>query len=206
MLYGLYRDATGRVLSQDKDRRPIVFNEYKNTREQFDFRAYPKGSWVLHMLRCQLGEELYRECIRSYLEKHALTSVVSEDLRQVIEDLSGRPFDQFFDQWVYHARFPDLKITYRWLPGPKMAKVTVEQTHKTDDDVLLFRFPTRLRFVVDDKVVDHEIEVADRQHEFFVPLPAKPQIVRFDPRAAKLRSFRAMQGLREALADDRRSG
>ena len=63
----------------------VVYNEYKNPMQQFDYRSYPKGSWVLHMLRCQLGPQLYRKCIKAYLEKHALSSVVSDDLRQVIE-------------------------------------------------------------------------------------------------------------------------
>lgn len=181
LVYGLYRDATGRIFTQDKDKKPIVYKSYRNSREQFDYRAYPKGSWVLHMLRSQLGEDLFRRCIKTYLERHALSSVVSEDLRQVVEELSGRPFDQFFDQWVYHARFPDLKIKYRWLPGRKLAKVEIEQTQKVDKDVLLFRFPTKLRFVVDESVIDHSIEIRDKRHEVYVPLPAKPQIVRFDP-------------------------
>ncbi|QEG42382.1 Aminopeptidase N [Roseimaritima ulvae] len=181
LLYGLYRDATGRILTQDKDKKPIVYNGYKNAMEQFDYRSYPKGSWVLHMLRSQLGEDLYRQCIKAYLEKHALTSVVSDDLRQVIEDLSGRPMDRFFDQWVYHPRHPDLDIRYKWMPKQGLAKVTIKQTQPINDDVLLYRFPTRLRFVVDGKVIDHNIEVSKVEEDFYVPLDAQPTIVRFDP-------------------------
>ena len=43
MLYGLYRDATGRILTQGNDKKPIVYNAYKNPMEQFDYRSYPKG-------------------------------------------------------------------------------------------------------------------------------------------------------------------
>jgi aminopeptidase N len=107
--------------------------------------------------------------------------VVTEDLRQVVEELSGQPFDQFFDQWLYHARFPDLKISYHWLPRTKQARVTIQQTQQVNRDVLLFRIPTKLRFVVGGKTVDHPIELHQKQHDFYVPLPAKPQIVRFDP-------------------------
>lgn len=181
MLYGLYRDAQGRVLRNGNDKKPIVYRDYTSEGEQFDYRAYPKGSWVLHMLRSQLGEELYRKCVKTYLERHALTSVVTEDLNAVIEELSGRSFDPFFDQWVYHARFPDLRISYRWLPAEKLASVSVEQTHTVDDDVLLFRFPTKLRFMVDGKAVDFPIRISKKRHEFYVPLDAQPSIVRFDP-------------------------
>ena len=179
-LYGLYRDAQG-ILSRKNDNRPIVFNEYKNPMDQFDYRSYPKGSWVLHMLRSQLGEELFRKCIKAYLEQHALTSVVSDDLRQVIEDHSGRSMDRFFDQWLYHARHPDLKISYKWLAKDKLAKVTIQQTHKVTDDVMLFELPTKLRFVVDGENVDRDIVVSEVEEDFYVPLAAKPTIVRFDP-------------------------
>ena len=181
MLYGLYRDAQGRVLRNGSDTKPIVYRDYKTEGEQFDYRAYPKGSWVLHMLRSQLGETLYRKCVKTYLERHALTSVVTEDLNAVIEELSGRSFDPFFDQWVYHARFPDLRITYRWLPAEKLASVSVEQTHTVNKDVLLFRFPTKLRFTVDGKAVNYPIQIRKKRHEFYVPLDARPSIVRFDP-------------------------
>ena len=181
MLYGLYRDATGRILTQGNDKKPIVYNAYKNPMEQFDYRSYPKGSWVLHMLRSQLGEDLYRQCIKAYLEKHALTSVVSDDLRQVIEEKSGRPMDRFFDQWLYHARHPDLKITYQWLPKQGVAKVNIKQTQKLDDDVLQFHFPTKLRFAAGDMLVDYPINVTKVEEDFYVPLEKQPEIVRFDP-------------------------
>ncbi|WP_372897820.1 M1 family aminopeptidase [Stieleria sp.] len=181
LLYGLYNDATGRVLPQDKDTKPIVYNGYRNPMQQFDYRSYPKGSWVLHMLRSQLGADLYRKCVKEYLQRHALTSVVSDDLRQVIEELSGRPMDRFFDQWLYHPRHPDLKITYKWMPKEKLAKVTVKQTQKLSDDVLLYHFPTKLRFIVEGDTVDREIEISQVEEDFYVPLAAKPSIVRFDP-------------------------
>ncbi|MAI71079.1 MAG: hypothetical protein CMM01_09230 [Rhodopirellula sp.] len=181
MLYGLYRDASGRILTQGKDKKPIVYNGYKNPMEQFDYRSYPKGSWVLHMLRSQLGEDLYRQCIKSYLEKHALTSVVSDDLRQVIEQHSGRPMDRFFDQWLYHARHPDLKISYKWMPQQNLAKVNIKQTQTLDDDVLQFHFPTKLRFTADGMSVDYPINVTKVEEDFYVPLDKQPTIVRFDP-------------------------
>ena len=188
LLYGLYRDATQRVLPRGaKDKRPIVYKEYDGPGEQFDFRAYPKGSWVLHMLRSQLGETLYRECIRTYLERHALTSVVTEELNAVVEELSGCCFDPFFDQWVYHGGHPALQIDYRWLPREKRAHVTVRQTQTVDDDVLLFQFPTQLRFILDGgQVIDRDLEITQARHEVHVPLPAAPRIVRFDPELSVL--------------------
>ncbi|MEX1040581.1 MAG: M1 family aminopeptidase [Pirellulaceae bacterium] len=181
MLYGLYKDATNRILTQANDNRPIVWNEYKNAGDQFDYRAYPKGSWVLHMLRSELGDDLYRRCVQAYLERYALQSVATADLKRTFERVSGRTLDQFFDQWVFHGRFPDVKISYRWMPETKLAKITVVQTHKTDDKVGLFAFPAKFRFHLADQVIDHEVKIDAAKHEIYVPLPAKPTVVRFDP-------------------------
>ena len=159
----------------------MVQRAYKDANSQFSYRAYGKGSWILHMLRSQLGEDLYRQCIKVYLERNALKSVVTEDLNRVIEELSGRSFDQFFDQWVYHARQPELKVSYSWDEAKKLAKVSVSQTQKVDEDVLLFSFPTALRFSGEDWLVDHAIEVSEASHDFYVALEKKPTSVRFDP-------------------------
>jgi len=181
MLYGLYKDARDQILTKESDTRPIVYRQYGHPSDQFDYRAYPKGSWVLHMLRSQLGVDLYRRCIQTYLERNALTDVETADLQTVFEELSGRSLDRFFDQWIYHARHPDLKIEYRWLPKEKHAGVTIHQTQTTNDKVLLFHLPTTIRFIVDGKSIDRPLDISKKKQEFYFPLPAEPQVVRFDP-------------------------
>ncbi len=183
MLYGLYMDARDEIFLPEnlKNHQPIVDRIYDSPSEQFDFRNYPKASWVLHMLRSQLGEKLYREAIHTYLQRYALGEGETENLRGVFEELSGKPLDKFFDQWLYHGGLPELKVTYKWHAKDRLAQVTIEQTQETSDDVLLFEFPTKLRFVVDGKAIDESIEVKKKTQDFFVRLPAEPQIVRFDP-------------------------
>lgn len=180
MLYGLYQTARW-MLADLPHEKPIVYRSYTDADEQFDYRTYSKGGWVLHMLRAELGEELFRKCIKTYLERHALSSVVTEDLNAVVEELSGRSFDRFFDQWVYHAGYPKLTVKYSWSQKDKLAKVSVEQTHDVNDNVMLFHFRTKLRFVVDGKAVDRDIVVDSKQHDFYFSLAKEPNIARFDP-------------------------
>lgn len=181
MLYGLYTDARDRVLSNGEDRRPIVYRQYRRPFEQFDFRAYPKGSWVLHMLRSQLGPELYRQAVHTYLGRNAWGVVESEDLREAFEDVSGRTLDRFFDQWVYHAGHPKLTVKFKWLAEDNLAHVHLQQEKSTDAAAHWFEFPVTLRFVVDGQTIDERVDVDDQEHDFYVKLPGEPQIVRFDP-------------------------
>lgn len=206
MNYRLYKDAKGRILNQ-KNTKPIVYREYKNPWEQFDYRAYPKGSWVLNMLRHKLGKDLYRQAIKNYLKEHALTSVVTADLIEALEDVSGQSLDQFFDQWVFHGGQPELEINYKWLAKEKLARVTIKQNQETGDDVLLFHHATKLRFHCEGELVEHPIEISGKEHEFYIALPSEPTAVRFDPDYTLLMKlkFKKSQALLEAqlkLQDD----
>jgi aminopeptidase N len=106
LLYSLYGSA--RAIVGRTNVKATVERRYDNARELFSYLAYDKGAWVLHMLRSQLGDDLYRQCVKTYLERNQYGSVVTEDFNRVIEELSGRGFDQFFDQWVYHGGQPEL--------------------------------------------------------------------------------------------------
>jgi aminopeptidase N len=180
MLAGLYATADY-LLRERREHKPIVYRQYRRAGEQFDYRAYGKAGWVLHMLRTELGVDMFRKCVKAYLERHALDSVVTEDFRSVIEEFTGRSFDRFFDQWIYHGRHPDLKVSYNWSQKDKLAKISVEQTHKVDENVMLFHFDTKVRFIIDGKIIDREINVDSKRHDFYFALSKAPEIVRFDP-------------------------
>jgi aminopeptidase N len=175
MLYKLLGAARG-ITSEAED-RPVVTRRYKDADEQFDYRAYAKGGWIVRMLRCQLGDALFQRVMRTYLERHALGSVVTEDLRSVIEELSGRSFDRFFDQWLYHGGCPKLEVAYEWLQQDKLAKITVKQTQTAGP----FLLPTKVRFWLNRQSFDRDIVLDAAQHDFYFALHAEPDIVRFDP-------------------------
>jgi aminopeptidase N len=180
MLHGLYYSAKG-IIEQTNDTRSIVYRQYDSPNDQFNYLAYPKGGWVLHMLRSQLGEDLYRRCIKAYLERHQYGNVVTEDLNAVIEEMSGRSFDQFFDQWVYHAHHPELAVTYSWDAKSKLAKVSIAQNQKLSAEVLLFNFPLTIRFKTKSGVIDRGITVKQKSEDFYFPLAEAPEVVRVDP-------------------------
>lgn len=180
MLYEFYGSARG-ITERTDDVNSIVRRTYDSPGEMFGYLAYPKGSWVLRMLRAQLGDDLYRRCIKTYLERHHHANVTTEDLRAVVEELSGNSYDQFFDQWLYHAHHPELEVSYDWNEKTKLAKITIEQTQKLTDNVLLFNFPWTIRFKGAFGTVDRTIRVKQKKEDFYFPLASEPEIVRLDP-------------------------
>jgi aminopeptidase N len=180
MLYELYGRAR-QITGITNDENAIVRRNFDNSHEMFGYLAYPKGGWVLHMLRAQLGSDLYRRCIKTYLQRHQYGNVVSDDLRAVIEELSGRSFDQFFDQWLYHGRQPQLDVSYSWDENTRLAKLTIRQTQKVDENVVLFNFPLTIRFKGKFGSSDKQINVRQKEEDFYFPIESAPEIVRLDP-------------------------
>src|SRR5262249_34353741 len=69
--------------------RPIVDRRYTSAVSMFDARAYPKGAWVLHMLRRRLGDDAFWRAMRRYGTEHRLKSVETSDFRKTLERDTG---------------------------------------------------------------------------------------------------------------------
>lgn len=165
----------------DQDTRPTVTRKYDAPMDVFGYTIYAKGGWILHMLRAQLGPDLYRRCVKTYLERHRFGSVETEDFVAVLEELSGRSWDRFFDQWVYHAHHPELDVSYAWDETTKLAKLSVKQTQPVSEAIVLFQFPLQVRFKDQSGTVDRWVTVREKEEDFYFPLERAPQIVRLDP-------------------------
>ena len=181
MLYEMYEDALEIYGSSLDKKMPIHHRRYTNADEQFNTLNYAKGGWILHMLRSQLGTKLYRKCIKTYLQRYANTSTVTTDLIAVIEELSGISYARFFDQWIYQARSPELKIDYTWSQKEKLARVSIEQTQEKSNDEVYYHLPAVVRFIVQGNAVDKEILIDKKKQDFYFALDSDPNIVRFDP-------------------------
>lgn len=184
MLLSLQGEARSVIGANDP--KPVVWRDYEHPMQQFDSRAYPKGAWILHMIRCRLGAELYRLGVQHYIRYHRDTNVVTDDLQQAFEAVSGRSFDQFFDQWVHHGGVPMLDIDYAWDADKKTARISVKQSQKTDGGIPVFAFPLPVRFIVkgeDGREVTEEFtaSVSKVQEDFHWSLRGQPTLVRIDP-------------------------
>ena len=96
------------------------------------------------MLRGLLGDEAWWKGIRGYVAKHKFQVVDTDDFRKAMEEGSGKDLKWFFDQWLYKAGHPELKVRWHYEDADKTVRVKVEQTQKIDEQTPLFRLPTTL--------------------------------------------------------------
>ncbi|MBC5825649.1 MAG: HEAT repeat domain-containing protein [Candidatus Eremiobacteraeota bacterium] len=181
-----------RYLREDRElyRRPIVTNIYSEPIDLFDRHLYEKGACVLHMLRVQLGEKLWWRTMHHYVSSNQRRTVETIDLARSIEEVSGRNFLPFFDQWLFSGGHPDLLVGFRWDASIKAAQVSVRQRQSPDDGTPVFTFPASIEFGVESGSPSRFNVLCDaREQTFFFPLKATPKIFRFDPSADVLKSI-----------------
>lgn len=168
-------------------RRPIVTHIYREAIELYDRHLYEKGACVYHMIRAQLGDELFWRAIATFVNTNAHRTVETIDLLRAIDQATGRNLMFLFDQYVFRGGHPDYKVAYSWDGDSQLAKVTVTQTQAKDGDnyTALFdlKIPIGFGFVDADPLKPHPtftVRIHEREQSFYFPLERKPDFVRFD--------------------------
>ncbi|MEE8526796.1 MAG: M1 family aminopeptidase, partial [Thermoanaerobaculia bacterium] len=188
--YNMFRKAARARSGGTK--RPIVDRAYSHSRSMFDSRAYPKGAWVLHMVRRRLGDDLFWQAIKRYATDYAYKTVETVDLRKTIESVTGRSFERFFYDWTERPGHPELSASFKWLNDQKLASVTLKQTQKSS----AFHFPLKLEFTFaeDTAPVILTHNVTEKEQTFYHPLPEAPRLVRVDPDQSILMELKETKG------------
>jgi aminopeptidase N len=155
--------------------RPIVTKVYKHPDELFDRHTYEKGSCVLHMLRNEVGDSYFRRALKTYLQRFANANAETEDLCRVFELETGKSLQQFFDQWLYRAGHPDLKVEFS-IEG-KVARIKVEQAQ--EGDPFSFQLDVRLVFAKGEKMMT--FDVSEKESVFHVPIDKEVEWFSIDP-------------------------
>ncbi|MBH8565624.1 M1 family metallopeptidase [Nostoc sp. CENA67] len=185
-------------LTEDSSRyrRPMVTHVYREAIELYDCHIYEKGSCVYHMIRAELGEELFWSAIQTFVQDNAHKTVETIDLLRAIEKATGRNLAFLFDQYVYRGGHPDFKVAYSWDEDANLAKVTVTQTQANNNgnkDLFDLRIPIGFGYTNSKEVssdvklsTQHSalktftVRVNEREQSFYFPLAEKPQFISFD--------------------------
>jgi len=88
---------------------------YENVERIFDSRlTYWKGAVLLHMIRFELqNDELFFEVLRNFQEKFADSLASAPDFINVLNETSGKDFNEFFQQWYYGEGYPVYSVSYK---------------------------------------------------------------------------------------------
>ena len=131
---------------------------------------------MLHMLRHELGDELFQCCVRTFYNDFKYDNALTEDFLQVVEYLSGRDFKAFFQQWFHTAGHPVLSHSWKYKKGKLRISIKQVQQYKP------FDFPLEVRIELrDGSFINQGLNISQKEETFTIPAALKVKNVILDP-------------------------
>jgi len=133
--------------------KSIRDDHFAHPDQALNSNTYPKGAWVLHMLRGEVGDEAFFASLKNYVATCRGTSVLTEDFVTIIDRETKTELSWFFSQWLDGIGCPELKVS------AVADAITIAQVQKGEP----YTFWLRLRWQDDDgKPQEDRVRIKDR--------------------------------------------
>jgi aminopeptidase N len=160
---------------------PLIRYENNSPHDMFDAHSYNKGGRVLHMLRRTLGDSLFFEGLRVYLNEHAHQPVEVHDLRLAFEKVSGEDLMLFFNQWFLTKGHPFVDVRYNWDNNMKQLRMVINQEQiNLERSSSLFKLSFTTAIYLRDTVLYIPLVAQAASDTFRFTLPEYPLAVDWD--------------------------
>lgn len=161
---------------------PVAPREVRSADQIYGGDIYVKGAWVLHTLRFLIGEDHLRTALRrmaypdpameAMTDGRQVRFVTTNDFVNLIEDITGKELDWFFEVYVRQPKLPELVTRHR--------QDQLELSWKVPDDL---PFPMPVDVQIGDTV--YRIDMPGGRGQITIPSGADPVV---DPKNWILRS------------------
>ena len=182
-------DSANKLLARDRQQvidfaarkpRPVVDSAVDSYMDLLNANSYQKGSWILHMLRNELGDDVFWKGVQRYYNKFAGKNAITADLQKAMEDVSGKDLRQFFYQWLFIAGQPELKIDWKYNAGNKTVSLVIEQQQEK-----LFHLPMEIR-VLGGNSKTLKVLINKKRFVTEIPVTFQPSAIAVDERVKLL--------------------
>lgn len=163
-----------------KEKLPIVFKQLpSDLLSILSPNSYQKASWVLHMLRNEVGNESFWKGIKLYYNTYKNGNASTDDFIQIMEQTSGKNLNTFFNQWLNRSGQPLLTIQWSYNAKTQAIEGTVEQVQVEE----AFKVPLEIGIYDDSMnlVRIEKIQLSERKSLFSFKTAKKPLKLVLDP-------------------------
>jgi hypothetical protein len=146
--------------------------------------ADAKGHWVLHMLRRRVGDEVFFEVLRSFVNDYAERALTIGAFREAFAAAApGARLERFFEQWLDRTGAPVLDLD--WKPeGDDGIEVTLTQRQNGSP----YELDLEIEMSGGALPVRREtVTLTERRQTFRLESPHRTTVVRLDPNHRVLR-------------------
>ena len=141
--------------------------------------SYNKASYLLHMLRWKLGDEVFFKGVRNYLKDRGGKYALTFHLKNELEAISGENLDEFFKDWYEGEGYPFYDVRWDQLPDKKV-RIQLFQT-TSHPSVDFFDIPVHIRLKDGNQEFNIRLDsfISGKIYEFEPGFDVKT--VQFDP-------------------------
>ncbi len=125
---------------------------------------YKKGAFFLHVLREVIGEKAFQTAITNFLNKHAFSTVTTQNFIAEINTVTTKNNTDFFNYWLYSEGFSISEILEKY-PATKMAnfiKHTAEINCENKDCASILQNP-KISEITKAKIIEKNTEYISKE-------------------------------------------
>jgi tetratricopeptide (TPR) repeat protein len=153
---------------------------------QFQSMTLEKGAMVFHMLRWEMGDEVFNKFLRTLLTQYADKPIHTSNVETVAQAQSNLELQAFFAQWLDGTGAPAFTNKYSvFRLGDNKGFRTIGGI---DQDLDLFRMPVELRIETDGKTEIRRVDVSGNDSHYSVETFGRPRRIQIDPENWLLKS------------------
>ncbi len=170
--------ARSRVIGYNKQNpSPVIDTTIVDFMKLLSANSYQKGAWVLHMLRNEIGDDLFWSGIQTYYARYRNRNALTSDFKNTMEEISGSDLDNFFHQWLYLTGHPELKISWTYNNRREEINILIEQEQMNH----VYEFPLDIQINDRSGTRIERIRVNDRTQSFTLKSAYPPYDIIPDP-------------------------
>lgn len=153
---------------------------------QFQSMTLEKGAMVFHMLRWEMGDDVFVKFLRGLLSQYTDKGIRTANVETVAEAQSQLALRPFFAQWCDGTGAPTFTNKYTvFRLGNNKGFRTIGSISQ---DLDLFRMPIELRIETDGKTETRRVDVSGTDSNFSVETFGRPRRISIDPQNWVLKS------------------
>jgi tetratricopeptide (TPR) repeat protein len=153
---------------------------------QFQNMTYDKGAMVFHMLRWEMGDDVFTKFLRELLSQNIDKSIRTSEVQTIAEAQSHLQLTPFFSQWVDGTGAPQFGNNYQvYRLGSGKGFRTVGTVTQ---DLDLFKMPVELRIDTEGKTDQRRVDLSGTESAYNVETFGRPRKITIDPENWLLKS------------------
>jgi len=156
--------------------RDMPITEFKSKKHQASqVVGYNKVAFVFHMLRGELGDQRFENGLKIFWIHNKFKVAGWRQIQAAFEESAGRDLGWFFDQWLFRAGGPEIKLTKASIERGNSVAISLRQSKPT------YRMTVPVDVETSGGLRRHLVRLDDEQISLELPIAGKLMRVTVDP-------------------------